>query len=90
MTEQVRQAEKNQRGLMQQVVVGRAVDLSLTLARDPVLTPLLLKMNSSSDEPTADELFRYISLVRAMFLNGKDVFHQFTHGLMYEDAYRSW
>lgn len=87
---QVRQAEKNQRGLMHQVVVGRAMDLNLSLARDPVLTPLLLKVNSPSTEPTADELFRYVSLVRAFFLNGEDVFHQFKHRLMHEDAYRSW
>lgn len=87
---QVRQAERNQRGLMQQVAVGRAMDLNLTLARDPVLTPLVLKMNSFSTEPTADELLRYISLARATFLNGEDVFRQFKHRLMHEDAYRSW
>jgi hypothetical protein len=86
---QVRQAEKNQRGLMQQ---GRAnrVDTSLLHIAEPQMASVWTKGSRTPESLAADELERFLMMARATFVSGEDSFLQHKAGLLDEIAFRSF
>jgi hypothetical protein len=86
---QVRQAEKNQRGLMQQ---GRANRLTADLMQlaEPQLASIWIKGLQAPETLEGEELERYLLLCRAAFISGEDSFLQHRAGLLDESAFRSY
>ena len=86
---QVRQAEKNQRGLMQQ---GRAnrLDAVLMNMAEPQLAAVWLKGSQKPTDLSALELEQFLLICRAAFLSGEDSFLQHKAGLLDETAFRSF
>jgi len=86
---QVRQAEKNQRALMQQGRADRAWEGAFRVA-DPALSAVFYKGLRSPDDLSADELDQFLSICRAAFLSGEDSFLQHKSGLLDRTAYASF
>ncbi|MFI4935494.1 MAG: hypothetical protein ACHP7N_12795 [Caulobacterales bacterium] len=86
---QVRQAEKNQRALMQQGRADRAWEGSFRVA-DPVMSVVFHKGLRRPEELSADELDQFLSICRAAFLSGEDSFLQHRSGLLDGTAYASF
>lgn len=86
---QVRQAEKNQRALMQQGRAGRAWEGALRVA-DPALSVVFNKGMRRPQDLSADELDQFLSICRAAFLSGEDSFLQHKSGLLDRTAYASF
>jgi hypothetical protein len=86
---QVRQAEKNQRGLMQQ---GRADRLTMDLMHiaEPQMASVWIRGLHAPETLTGDDLERYLLICRAAFLSGEDSFLQHQAGLFDDAAYRSF
>jgi hypothetical protein len=86
---QVRQAEKNQRGLMQQ---GRANRLTADLMQlaEPQLASIWVRGLHAPETLEGEELERYLLLCRAAFISGEDSFLQHRTGLLDESAFRSY
>jgi hypothetical protein len=86
---QVRQAEQNQRGLMQQ---GRANRLTTDLMQlaEPQLASIWIKGLHAPETLEGEELERYLLLCRAAFISGEDSFLQHRAGLLDERAFRSY
>ena len=72
---QVRQAEKNQRGLMQQ---GRANRLTMDLMHiaEPHMASVWIKGLHAPETLAGEELERYLLICRATFISGEDSFLQ--------------
>jgi hypothetical protein len=87
---QVRQAEKNQRGLMQQGRADRVSDLRLRIAEGADMAALWTKSARDPENMTADELERYLLLCSAVFISAEDSLLQHRAGLLDEQAFRSW
>jgi hypothetical protein len=86
---QVRQAEKNQRALMQQGRADRAWEGAFRVA-DPALSVVFYKGLRTPAELSADELDQFISICRAAFLSSEDSFLQHKSGLLDRTAYASF
>jgi hypothetical protein len=86
---QVRQAEKNQRGLMQQGRADRASDAALRLA-DPQLSRVWQKGRHTPEDLTFEELDQFLMMCRMSLLSAEDSFLQHKAGLMEEAAYASF
>jgi hypothetical protein len=86
---QVRQAEKNQRALMQQGRADRAWEGAFRVA-DPALSAVFYKGMRTPDELSADELDQFLSICRAAFLSSEDSFLQHKSGLLDQAAYASF
>ncbi len=77
---QVRQTEKNQRALMNQGVITRAVD-ALTWMAQPDISDLIIKVRTGEREYSAQELTKLGLILRAMLLTGQDAYIQRKSGL---------
>jgi hypothetical protein len=86
---QVRQAERNQRALMQQGRADRAWDGAFRVA-DPAISALFYKGMRTPIDLSAEELDQFLSICRAAFLSGEDSFLQHKSGLLDEIAYASF
>jgi hypothetical protein len=86
---QVRQAEKNERALMQQGRADRAWEGAFRVA-DPALSQVFYKGLRTPDALSADELDQFLSVCRAAFLSGEDSFLQHKSGLLDQAAYPSF
>jgi hypothetical protein len=86
---QVRQAEKNQRGLMQQGRANRLTSDLMQLA-DPELASIWVRGLQRPESLEGEELERYLLLCRAAFISGEDSFLQHRAGLLDESAFRSY
>ena len=86
---QVRQAEKNQRGLMQQGRANRLDAVLLNMA-EPQLAAVWLKGSQKPADLSALELEQFLHIARAAFLSGEDSFLQHKAGLLDETAFRSY
>lgn len=86
---QVRQAEKNQRAMMQQGRADRVSSQALKVA-DPNLSPVFNKGTQRPEELTREELDQFLTIARALLLSGEDSFLQHRAGLLDERAYRSF
>ena len=89
MTEQVRQAEKNQRAVIQQARTTRNADFNITIAASPELTEASLKVYAGEDL-NMPEWFRFNVLQGAYYQHAEDSFYQHKHGLLPDDAYRGF
>ena len=80
VNEQVRQAEKNQRALMNQGSVTRLVE---TLRWSPLSNGVDLRVQVSSGKTdlSAEEIFHLARWLRMMLLNGQDAYVQYKSGL---------
>jgi hypothetical protein len=86
---QVRQAEKNQRGLMQQGRADRAFDGSFRVA-DPAIASVYDKGSYAPEDLSVAELGQFLMICRAMFLSGEDSVLQYKMGLMDAAAFSSF
>jgi len=86
---QVRQAEKNQRALMQQGRADRAWEGAFRVA-DPAMSRLFHKGMRHPGELSAEELDQFLLICRAAFLSGEDSFLQNKSGLLDRSAYSSF
>lgn len=86
---QVRQAEKNQRALMQQGRADRAWDGAFRAA-DPAISTVFYKGMRRPGELSSEELDQFLSICRAAFLSGEDSFLQHRSGLLDRTAYASF
>ena len=86
---QVRQAEKNQRALMQQGRADRAWEGAFRVA-DPTLSILFYKGMRRPQDLSSGELDQFLSICRAAFLSGEDSFLQHKSGLLDPTAYASF
>jgi hypothetical protein len=77
---QVRQAEKNQRALMQQGRAARMMDLQLRIAT-PEMGELFAK-GSQGGDLSAVEFLRYRAASRAGIISFEDTFYQHREGLL--------
>jgi hypothetical protein len=80
---QVRQAERNQRAIVQQARISRSSDQLMHLA-EPALARAWLKVVSSPGDATEEESFQFVVIVTAMLRNAEDVWFQ--HELNLLDA----
>jgi len=87
---QVRQAEKNQRALMQQGRADRAWEGAFRAAADPALSDLFHKGMRTPGDLSTGELDQFLSICRAAFLSGEDSFLQHKSGLLDPIAYASF
>ncbi len=78
---QVRQAEKNQRAIVQQERVSRSSDQLFRLA-DPVLSRVWLKGLKSVDDLTDEEAFQFTLVTTAMLRSVEDAYFQHKLGLL--------
>ncbi len=86
---QVRQAERNQRGLMQQGRADRVGAANIQLATSE-LASVWIKGMQAPETLASEELERFIILCRAAFISGEDSFLQHKAGLLDEAAFRSY
>lgn len=86
---QVRQAEKNQRALMQQGRADRAWEGAFRVA-EPALSATFYKGMRRPEDLSAEELDQFLSICRAAFLSGEDSFLQHKSGLLDRTAYASF
>lgn len=86
---QVRQAESNQRALMQQGRATRAHDASLRLA-EPQFSAVFNKTARAPKELAPAEIDQYMLICRAAFLSAEDSVLQYKAGLLEETAYQSF
>ena len=78
---QVRQAEKNQRAIVQQERASRSSDQLFRLA-DPVLSRVWLKGLKSVDDLTDEEAFQFTLVTTAMLRSVEDAYFQHKLGLL--------
>ncbi len=78
---QVRQAEKNQKAIIQQGRIARSSDQLFRLA-DPSLTRAWLKALKASDDMTEEESFQFVLVATAMLRSSEDVYFQRSLGLL--------
>jgi hypothetical protein len=86
---QVRQAERNQRGLMQQGRAERVADHTLRMA-EPGLAEVYWKGVNKPEDLSIAELDRFVSICRASFLSAEDSVLQHKAGLLDEASYRAF
>jgi hypothetical protein len=82
---QVRQAERNQRAIVQQARISRSSDQLMGLA-DPVLTRAWLQGLKGAADLSEEETFRFVIVSTAMLRNVEDVYFQHDLGLLDETS----
>ncbi len=80
---QVRQAERNQRAIVQQARISRSSDQLMHLT-EPSLARVWLKIQKSPGDATEEEAFQFMVIFTAMLRNAEDVWFQ--HELNLLDA----
>lgn len=85
---QLRQANRNQRSLMQHGRSGHARDVFLRFA-DPGVTALVLRAFEADPTLSDAEYFAFYSLAGAIFHNYEDSFRQFQAGTLDRDSWES-
>lgn len=78
---QVRQAEKNQRALMNQGAITRVTDIILGMAQ-PAINAARTRMAEGATNFTAEEIVQLQMVMRATLLNLQDVWVQHRNGLI--------
>ena len=85
---QLRQANRNQRSLLQHGRAGHARDIFLRFA-DPAVTALTLRAFAADATLSDAEYFAFYSLAGAIFHNYEDSFRQFRAGILDSDSWQS-
>jgi hypothetical protein len=78
---QVRQAEKNQRAMMNDSYASRITEL-LRLNIEPANAALLVRVTAGETSFTAEELFRLNTIFRLALINMQATFQQYEAGLL--------
>jgi hypothetical protein len=86
---QVRQAEKNQRAVIQQGRANRVSDAALALS-EPGTAAIMGKGAREPEAFTAEELERFLTICRAAFISAEDSFLQHRAGLLDEVSFKSF
>jgi hypothetical protein len=86
---QVKQAERNQRALMQQGRADRVSDNCMRMAQ-PVISEIFRKGRAGDESLPLDEFHQFMMMSRAGFLSGEDSFLQYLSGQLDHAAYRSY
>jgi hypothetical protein len=86
---QVKQAERNQRALMQQGRAARVCDTTIKVA-DPGMSEIFRRGNAGDENLSVDQLHQFTLMCRAGFVSGEDSFLQYQSGQLDEAAYRSY
>ena len=81
MSEQVRQAEKNQQASIRQARAARTVEMQIN-ATDPLVADAVLKAVTGAPDITATQVFQFGRYCGATFINNEDVFYQRQQGLL--------
>lgn len=89
LAQQVRQAERIQRAMMQQGRADRVSQLTMAVA-DPRLVRVFRMGITADPELTRDEFRQWMLMARAAFLSGEDSFLQHKAGLLDESAFDSF
>jgi hypothetical protein len=86
---QVRQAERSQRGMMQQARADRTANASLATA-DPELARIWLKGMAGDTDMTPVEFTQWMLMARGAFLSGEDSILQYKAGLLSRATYETY
>ena len=89
LAQQVRQADRVQRGIMQQGRADRVAQSSLMVA-DPGLARIFQKGLAADTDFTREEFMQWMMICRAMFISGEDSFLQHKAGLLSAEAFQSY
>jgi hypothetical protein len=89
LAQQVRQAERIQRAMMQQGRADRVSQLTLAVA-DPQLARVFRMGITGDSLLTRDEFLQWMLMARAAFLSAEDSFLQHKSGLLDESAFDSF
>jgi predicted dehydrogenase len=89
LAQQVRQADRVQRGIMQQGRADRVAQSSLMVA-DPALARIVQKGLAANTDFTPDEFMQWTMISRAIFISGEDSFLQHRAGLLSNEAFGSY
>ncbi len=86
---QVRQAERNQRALMQQGRADRIGQQAIEVASDRELAHVFNKGMFEPEKLTREEFERYLLIGRAIFVSAEDSFLQHREGMLDATAFHS-
>lgn len=89
ISEQVNQAERNQRALMQQGRANRVTDTTLRLA-ETEMSSVWCRARRGDKDLTLEEINQYMLMCRAGFLSGEDSFLQHLSGQLDSTAFKSF
>lgn len=89
VTEQVRQAEKNQRATIRTGRAARIIEMNIG-SLDPAVATAIYKCQSGAPDVTAAQFAQYSASCRAMFYNAEDTYFQYRNGLLDEEAFQSF
>lgn len=89
VAQQVRQAERSQRAMMQQGRADRTMDGAFRLA-DPAVSKTFHKGVRSPEALTTEEMDQFLQLCRGVFLSAEDSVLQHEGGMLGNDAYGSF
>ena len=89
LAQQVRQADRVQRGIMQQGRADRVAQSSLMVA-DPRLASVMQRGLAADTDFTREEFAQWTMICRAMFISGEDSFLQHKAGLLSAEAFESY
>jgi hypothetical protein len=89
LAQQVRQADRVQRGIMQQGRADRVSQASL-MAAEPGLARIFQKGQAGDPDFTPEEFTQWVMMCRAMFISGEDSFLQHKAGLLSAEAFNSY
>ena len=87
MTEQVEQTERNQRAVLNERYVSRAIDASLRTIESPHFVELCSRILAGDTAFTAEELLKLSFHFRGLLLNAQDVWLQRKFGLIDEPTF---
>ena len=85
---QVRQAERNQRAMLQQGRAARATDLLVRMAEDD-LAHVLAKGSFGEEELTPKEELQFVLIFRANIIGMEDTYFQHKHKMLDDDSFTS-
>lgn len=88
VTQQVRQAERNQQASIRHSRVSRTVELQLTIS-DPSRSDAWRYGLLAADEITETQVGQFLALCRAFYWNLEDTFYQHEQGLLNEEAFET-
>ena len=86
---QVRQAERNQRALMQQGRANRVSDSCIRIA-EPGLSMIYVRGRGGDESLSLEQLDQFMNICRAGFVSGEDSFLQHLSGQLDAAAYNSF
>jgi hypothetical protein len=90
VTAQVKQAEKNQRSIVEQGRSTRVSDIQMHVASEPTLAVAVEKAMTGAADMTQTEFTQFRLYTYARFALSEDTFLQHKNGLMSDEAFATW